>query len=56
MWLNRFEYNGEDAYPLLESWVNENKEFNPKDPFNDQLSPAAIDMYKFYGMFPIGTP
>ncbi|GAB6188831.1 alpha-glucosidase AglA [Marinitoga arctica] len=54
IWLNRFEYKGEDAYPLLEKWIEENNEFNPKDPFNDQLSPAAIDMYKFYRMFPIG--
>ncbi|MBM7560303.1 alpha-galactosidase [Marinitoga litoralis] len=52
--LNKFEYNGEDAYPLLDKWIDENKEFKPRDPFNDQLSPAAIDMYKFYKMFPIG--
>lgn len=54
IWLNKFEYNGEDAYPLLDKWIDENKEFKPRDPFNDQLSPAAIDMYKFYKMFPIG--
>jgi alpha-galactosidase len=48
IWLNKFEYNGEDAYPLLDKWIDENKEFKPRDPFNDQLSPAAIDMYKFY--------
>ncbi|SHE41517.1 alpha-galactosidase [Marinitoga hydrogenitolerans DSM 16785] len=54
IWLNKFEYKGEDAYPLLDKWIEQNKEFNPRDPFNDQLSHAAIDMYKFYGMFPIG--
>lgn len=56
IWLNKFEYKGEDAYPLLDKWINDNKnkDFRPADPFNDQLSPAAIDMYEFYGMFPIG--
>ncbi|KLO22009.1 alpha-glucosidase [Marinitoga sp. 1197] len=54
IWLNKFEYNGKNAYPLLEKWIEENYQYNPEHPFNDQLSPAAIDMYNFYGLFPIG--
>ncbi|RKX86958.1 MAG: alpha-glucosidase/alpha-galactosidase [Spirochaetes bacterium] len=55
LWLTKFSYNGKDAYPILNNWIDEkSKYWKPKDPFNDQLSPVAIDMYKFYGRFPIG--
>lgn len=55
IWLNRFKYKGKDGYFLLDKWIEE-KAFNWKsnDPWDVQLSPAAIDMYKFYGMIPIG--
>ncbi|MCD6545571.1 MAG: alpha-glucosidase/alpha-galactosidase [Thermotogae bacterium] len=55
IWLNRFMYKDENAYPLLEKWIEENSSsWKPTDPFDDQLSPAAIDMYRFYGMLPVG--
>ncbi|MDI3472402.1 MAG: hypothetical protein PWQ20_1127 [Thermotogaceae bacterium] len=55
IFLNRFVYKGENAYPLLEKWIEEkSSQWEPKDPWDTQLSPAAIDMYKFYGMIPIG--
>ncbi len=55
IWLTRFLHNGKDAYPLLDKWILEkSKNWKPKNPFNDQLSPSSIDMYKFYGMLPIG--
>jgi alpha-galactosidase/6-phospho-beta-glucosidase family protein len=55
IWLNRFLYNGENAYPLLDKWIEENSsKWEPKNPWDAQLSPAAIDMYKFYRMLPIG--
>jgi len=55
IWLNRFLYNGENAYPLLDKWIEENSlKWEPKNPWDAQLSPAVIDMYKFYGMLPIG--
>ncbi|MDI3472843.1 MAG: hypothetical protein PWQ20_552 [Thermotogaceae bacterium] len=55
IWLNRFKYRGENAYPLLDKWIEENaSNWRPTNPFDDQLSPAAIDMYRFYGMLPVG--
>ncbi|MCS7240477.1 MAG: alpha-glucosidase AglA [Candidatus Bipolaricaulota bacterium] len=55
IWLNRFRYQGRDAYPLLEKWIKEKAQsWSPKNPFNDQLAPVAIDMYRFYGVMPIG--
>lgn len=55
IWLNRFRYKGEDAYPLLDRWIEGHSgEWKPRNPFDIQLSPAAIDMYRFYGVMPIG--
>jgi alpha-galactosidase len=55
IWLTRFLYKGKDAYPILDQWIEEEaRKWNPEDPFDDQMSPAAIDMYKFYGRMPIG--
>ncbi|MEN2983870.1 MAG: alpha-glucosidase AglA [Dictyoglomaceae bacterium] len=58
IWLNRFLYEEKNAYPLLDKWIEEkSSEWEPKNPWDVQLSPASIDMYKFYGMLPIGdTP
>ncbi len=52
IWLNRFIYDGKDAYPMIEGLRR--KDWNPKTPFDDQLSPMAFEMYDFYGMMPIG--
>lgn len=55
IFLNRFLYKGKDAYPLLDKWIEEESHnWEPKSPWDLQLSPAAIDMYRFYGMLPIG--
>ena len=58
IWLTDFLHKGKDAYPLIDEWIEKKakeywKNWNPR--FNDtQLSPAAVDMYKMYGLFPIG--
>ena len=55
IWLTRFLYKGKDAYPLLDKWIDEkSSEWEPNDAWDLQMSPAAIDMYKFYGKIPIG--
>lgn len=61
IWLTRFRNNGVDAYSLIEDWIkNRAEEYwgvwheNQVNPFNIQLSPAAVDMYRTYGLFPIG--
>jgi len=55
IWMNRFLYRGKDAYPLLEEWIEKNaSSWKPRTPWDVQLSPAVIDMYRFYGMLPIG--
>lgn len=55
IWLNRFKCDGKDAYPLLNEWIEKHsKDWKPKDPWDLDFSPAAIDLYRFYGMYPIG--
>ncbi|WP_304223186.1 alpha-glucosidase/alpha-galactosidase [Gracilinema caldarium] len=55
IWLNRFRYNGMDAYPLLDRWIaQELPSWQSSGPWDIQMSPAVMDMYGFYGLLPIG--
>ncbi|MEM3716350.1 MAG: alpha-glucosidase/alpha-galactosidase [Candidatus Bathyarchaeia archaeon] len=61
IWLTKFTYKGGDAYPLLDEWITKNAEKywrrwrrKQRNPFDIQMSPAAVDMYRRYGLFPVG--
>lgn len=55
VWLNRFLYKGEDALPLVKKWVDEKAEKYGKEcRFSDGLGPKPVDLYKKFGVFPIG--
>ncbi|MCX8171455.1 MAG: alpha-glucosidase/alpha-galactosidase, partial [Candidatus Bathyarchaeota archaeon] len=61
IWMTKFTYKGEDAYPLLDEWIAKKAEKywrvwrrEQRNPFAIQMSPAAVDMYKRYGLFPVG--
>ncbi len=64
IFLTKFKYKGEDAYPILDKWIEEEaqKLWNSYDymisPWEyAELSPASVEMYRLYGLFPIGdTP
>ena len=61
IWLTQFYYEGQDAYPLLDRWIEENIHdywaAHRESGVSAQWSPAAIHQYKLYGLFPIGdTP
>lgn len=60
IWMTDFRYKGEDAYPILDRWIEEEAEEYWKKPrrFADQsMSRAAIEQYKMLGLMPIGdTP
>ncbi len=48
IWLTKFIYEGKDAYPLIDQLLEkEVKKFKPTNPFDDQLSSVAKDMYEF---------
>jgi alpha-galactosidase len=59
IWLTRFLYRGRDAYPLLDEWIEKKAEehwntYTPTDEFDTQMSRASADMYRLYGLFPVG--
>ena len=61
IWLTRFRYAGEDAYRYIDEWVEKNAEEYWEvwrdyviSPFDIDLSPAAIDMYREFKLMPIG--
>mgnify|MGYP000020464811 CR=1 FL=1 len=61
IWMTHFYYEGRDAYPLLDEWIEKKAEEYWKtwdgSPLDVQLSPAAVNLYKLFGLFPIGdTP
>ena len=56
LWLNEFKYQGQDAFPLLDKWLDEKWEqylVEHPDPC-DKMGLKAVDMYRRYGVFPIG--
>jgi alpha-galactosidase len=62
IWLTQLRYDGEDAYPLLEEWIETRGEeywrtHVAERTHDTQMSRGAIHQYKLYGLMPIGdTP
>lgn len=61
IWLTKFKYKGEDGYRYVDDWIREDAEEywavwreHTTSPWDLDLCPAAIDMYKTYGYLPIG--
>jgi alpha-galactosidase len=60
IYMTHFLYKGEDAYPLVDEWIETKSEEywrTHKLGRAAQLSPAAVHQYRMVGLFPIGdTP
>ena len=62
IWLTRFIYEGKDAYPLIDDWIEGEGEtyWNThvaRGTHDIQMSRSAVHQYRMYGLFPIGdTP
>ncbi len=62
IWLTSFRYNGKDGYKLLNEWLDshngllvpDKKEFEKFGLAADEIGAKAIDLYKKFGLFPIG--
>jgi alpha-galactosidase len=58
IWLTDFRYKGEDAYPLLDRWIDTKAEaYWAKDDsqaYDDKMSRAAVHQYRVFGLMPVG--
>ncbi|MBE0698019.1 MAG: alpha-glucosidase/alpha-galactosidase [Anaerolineaceae bacterium] len=59
IWLTRFEYEGKDAYPLIDEWIaSKGEEYwsghRARSTHDAQMSRGACSQYRLYGRFPIG--
>lgn len=55
VWLNSFRYQGKDALPLVQKWVEEKAdEYGRQCKFSSGLGPKPVDLYRKFGRFPIG--
>jgi len=58
IWMTHFRYKGEDAYSLLDEWIETRAKayWRAWQPAygETQMSPAAVHMYRLYDAFPIG--
>jgi alpha-galactosidase len=61
IWMTDFRYKGQNAYPLLDEWIETRAEAHwakgPRSFGDNQMSRAAIHQYQLFGLMPIGdTP
>ena len=59
VWLTHFIYDGEDAYPLIDEWIETKGEeywrTHVANRTHDiQMSRGAVHQYRMYGYFPVG--
>ena len=59
IWMTRFEYEGKDAYPLIDEWIEKEgekfwRDHRAKSTHDAQMSRGAINEYRLYGLMPIG--
>ncbi len=65
IWLTKFRYDGKDGYELLDKWleshngrlIDDKERLEKFSLAADEINHKAVDLYKRYGIFPIGdTP
>jgi alpha-galactosidase len=55
VFLTHCYHNGQDVFPLLDRWIKNEAEAYWKACLpSDQMGPVAIDLYRRFGVFPIG--
>lgn len=59
IWLTKFEYEGKDAYPLIDDWITTKGEeywrtHRARSTHDAQMSRGACNEYHLYGLMPIG--
>lgn len=55
VWLTHLYHKGQDVFPLLDQWIaNDAAKYWETCKPSDYMGPVAVDLYKRFGVFPIG--
>jgi alpha-galactosidase len=55
VWLRSIYHRGRDVWPLLDAWIEQQAAaYWESSPKSDDLGPQAVDLYRRFGVFPIG--
>jgi alpha-galactosidase len=55
VWLTHCYHRGEDVFPLIDEWIaTKAPAYWETCPLSDHQGPKAIDLYRRFGVFPIG--
>ena len=55
IWLTEFKYKGEDAYPILDQWLEKDfQEYAKTVDYSYLTGPKFMDIYKRFGLYPVG--
>lgn len=55
VWLTHFYHKGENAFPLLDRWIEEQSaQYFEKCWKSDANGPGPVELYRRFGVFPIG--
>jgi alpha-galactosidase len=55
VFLTHAYHDGQDVFPLIDAWIeNEAPSYWETCPPSDYLGPVAVDLYRRFGVFPIG--
>jgi len=55
IWLTKFRYRGEDAFPMLDRFIAEKgEEYFKNCPFSSCEGQKPFDLYRRFGAFPVG--
>ncbi len=57
IWLTKFTYEGQDAYPLIDEWIENRAEAywaSDECDISDHQGRKAVDVYKRLGLYPVG--
>lgn len=55
VWLTQFRYKGENAFPLIDRWIEQKSAEHWKTcEAGNQMGPKCVDLYRKFGVYPIG--
>ncbi len=54
VWLNKWSYQGQDAFPILERWIENEAPKYWQEHRHGALGPKLVDLYRRFGALPVG--